>query len=79
LRTLVAATVMDEKELAAMTSTPTQPSAQTDSIPAQPPMPSRPEPIAAAAADTAFCANCGTPAKPGQRFCRNCGTRLIED
>jgi hypothetical protein len=79
LRTLVAATVMDEKELAAMTSTPAQPSAAVDSISAQPPMPSQPEPVGAAAVDAAFCPNCGSPAKPGQRFCRDCGTRLIED
>jgi len=71
LRTLVAATVMDEKELTAMASTPPEPPAATASPP--------PEPAVATAIDSAFCANCGAQTKPGQRFCRNCGARLIED
>lgn len=65
LRALVAATVMDERELAAMTSREAAPA------PA-------PEPAAAPAVESIFCSNCGYAARPGQRFCRSCGTRLVE-
>jgi zinc-ribbon domain len=71
LRALVAATVMDERELGAMASAVPGPSESIAS-------PS-PEPAVAAALGGAFCMNCGTQGKPGQRFCRNCGTRLAED
>ena len=70
LRALVAATVMDERELAAMTS----PEAAAAPAPA-------PEPAAAPspATDSIFCSSCGYTARPGQRFCRSCGARLVED
>ena len=77
LRVLVAATVMDERELTAMTTPQPQPEA-----------PPAPEPVAAPApapavapsptVDSVFCANCSYEARPGQRFCRSCGARLVE-
>jgi len=65
LRALVAATVMDEKELAAMTTPEPQPAPE----PAMAPSP---------AIESIFCTNCGHETRPGQRFCRSCGARLIE-
>ena len=69
LRTLVAATVMDEKELAAMTTPEPKPEAAPALEPAVTPSP---------AVESIFCTNCGYAARPGQRFCRSCGARLIE-
>ena len=73
LRALVAATVMDERELTAMLSPQPEPAVTPEPEPA-------PEPAMASspAAESIFCTNCGYEARPGQRFCRSCGARLIE-
>jgi hypothetical protein len=71
LRALVAATAMDEKELAAMTTPEPEPEAAPGPA-LEPAMASSP------AVESIFCTNCGYAARPGQRFCRSCGARLVE-
>jgi hypothetical protein len=62
LRALVAATLMDEKELAAASAAP----------------PTPPAPTTPPAGIEAACPNCGAETRAGQRFCRACGQKLTE-
>jgi len=63
LRALVAATLMDERELAAAGAAET-----TTPAPTPPP----------AAEARSVCPNCNADVQPGQRFCRACGYNLTE-
>jgi hypothetical protein len=68
LRALVAAVLMDEKELgAAGTAAAAETETETASDPTTQP-----------AEVEATCPKCGADVRPGQRFCRACGQRLTE-
>lgn len=55
---------------------PAQP-AKLSYPPLSPPSPATPHPPKAAA-EAAFCTNCGAPLKPGKKFCGKCGTPVAQ-